>query len=213
MSTVVVDARYNYWNSVYGPNDVVRITSGVDASQWLGSEMKYEFHRGEDIINPATGNFSRKYTDMTLKSPGIDLFLGRTYNSTEDRNDSLLGKGWTFSFDSSIKEYSSKITLQDGTVKSYTLPFIKVVRLSDGSIQMFDVNEDGTFSCKDTRNKLIKQVERCLRMRLARATRRAAASPSLKCCTELKFVELMDACLFQCAKRKKNTRGVHLNGQ
>jgi|GEM_PF-557318 len=101
-----------------------------------------QIHFGEDGVNPATGNFSRTYTDMTLESPGFQINISRTYNSKDDRTDTLLGLGWTFGFEGSFK--------QEGTSSVW------LARLPNGSVQTFI--KDGTaFTANDSRSTMTQQ--------------------------------------------------------
>ncbi|RCX08180.1 RHS repeat-associated protein [Anaerobacterium chartisolvens] len=101
-------------------------------------------HFGEDGTNPASGNFSRSYTDMSMDVPGFKLNIGRTYNSRNDKSGPL-GKGWTFSFEGNIKDDPNDSTL-------------KVVTLPDGSVQTFkkskDAGSNDIFTAKDSRSRL-----------------------------------------------------------
>ena len=155
-STITIDAKYNYWGSSYGPSlyDPVsgkwygegdKAGAGIDYFPWLGSELRYQFHFGQSGMNPATGNFSRTYTDLTMDSPGYDIDFSRTYNSRSDKA-SVFGRGWTFSYESSI---------QDSLYSTDT----REVRLPDGSVQTFKMNSDGTFAANDSHNTLVQNTD------------------------------------------------------
>ena len=154
--SITIDAKYNYWGSSYGPSlyDPVskkwygegdKAGAGIDYFPWLGSELRYQFHFGQSGMNPATGNFSRTYTDLTMDSPGYDIDFSRTYNSRSDKA-SVFGRGWTFSYESSI---------QDSLYSTDT----KEVRLPDGSVQTFKMNGDGTFAANDSHNTLVQNPD------------------------------------------------------
>ena len=87
--------------------------------QYADLRLKYTY--GESGTG-ASGNFSRTYTDMTALAPGFELAFSRTYNSTDNRIGPM-GRGWTFGFESSIKDSKYE------NVKEVTLP--------DGSVQLF----------------------------------------------------------------------------
>ncbi|MFZ5987822.1 MAG: RHS repeat-associated core domain-containing protein [Bacillota bacterium] len=154
----LLDARFNYWDSPTGPSIYTYINK---ESVWIGDGDKisignedeivyYPFlkhsyttvdalHFGKNGVNAATGNYSRTYTDMSIKVPGFDIGISRTYNSLDDREDSPFGRGWTFSLEGSVKEFGN----------------IALVKLPNGSMQVYDKNSDG-YTGKNTRNKLQK---------------------------------------------------------
>ena len=154
--SMTVDAQYNYWGAVDGPSIRMydeklnrwywvgtgdKVGDGINYYPYLGQELKYKFHFGGNGTNAPTGNYSRTFTDMSISSPGFSLDFNRSYNSGDDRQNGPFGQGWTFGFESNIKDY-------DGIIP------IKLVRLPDGSVQTFDVNSDGTFTARDNRNTL-----------------------------------------------------------
>lgn len=95
---------------------------------------------GENGIHPASGNFSRKYTDMYVNAPGFIVDISRIYNSLDNRVGPL-GRGWTFGFEGNIK-----------TDPSYSS--IKVTTLPDGSVQTFAA-QGGGYTALDSRSKLV----------------------------------------------------------
>ncbi|PYG87269.1 RHS repeat-associated protein [Ruminiclostridium sufflavum DSM 19573] len=164
-----IDARYNYWGSYYGPSvydsntgkwvgEGDRVGDGIDYTPWLGSEMNYKLYFGQSGTNSATGNFSRTYTDLTMDSPGFDISFSRTYNSRNDKA-SVFGRGWTFSYEGSVKNAESTYVDIDGTTKTTAVPSTKVVSLPDGSVQAFKENEDGTYTANNSRNTLVKRSD------------------------------------------------------
>lgn len=96
-------------------------------------------------VNAGGGSFAKTYTDLLLKTKGIDINISRSYSSAN--NDSgILGKGWNFYYTASvvdIKTYNSAFKI-DG----------KVVTLPGGSVCSFQKNSDGTYTALDSRNKL-----------------------------------------------------------
>ncbi len=93
-------------------------------------------------VDPATGNYSNTFTDMLVKSPGFDIVFSRTYNSKDDRDAGLFGRGWRFSYEAQIEE------LAYGQVR------YKKVTMPDGSVLYYRENSDGTFTADGTRNTL-----------------------------------------------------------
>ncbi len=106
---------------------------------------KFEHHFGKSGTNPVTGNFSESFNDMTMKVPGFELEFTRTYNSLDDKS-TLFGRGWTFGFEGSLKDYKD-------------FEKIKKVTLPDGSTQLFTLKDDGTYEANDSRNELVKQSD------------------------------------------------------
>ncbi|GFZ31506.1 hypothetical protein CSC2_20320 [Clostridium zeae] len=98
---------------------------------------------GDGAYGP-TGNFAKSFTDLKTGNDGSDAEFIRTYNSKDIRETTGFGKGWSFSYECSITDFSGNIST-------------KVVRLPDGSAQTFKINADGTFTAMDSRNTLTKQ--------------------------------------------------------
>ncbi|EPR08089.1 right-handed parallel beta-helix repeat-containing protein [Ruminiclostridium papyrosolvens] len=167
-STMPIDARFNYWGSYYGPSVYPKwygegegdtVGDGIAYYPWLGSEMNHKFYFGQSGINSATGNYSRTYTDLTVVSPGFDIAFSRTYNSQNDKASSL-GKGWTFSYEGSVKdEEYTYVDFLDGTTKTAINSNIKAVTLPDGKMLSFSVNTDGSFTANNSRYTLKKQAD------------------------------------------------------
>ena len=114
---------------------------------YLLENYKYtsSFGRGSGT-NFASGNYSRNFTDMQITSPGLDITFSRSYNSRDTKKDGGFGKGWTFSFECSLKDYGDGVN-----AKKAILP--------DGSVQIYTVNPDGTFTAEDSRNTLTRQAD------------------------------------------------------
>ncbi|SFB37041.1 Ig-like domain-containing protein, partial [Clostridium frigidicarnis] len=111
------------------------------------NQAEYSIQRqfGQEGINVATGNYSKKVMDISITSPGIPIEIYRTYNSRSKDAGEYLGKGWRFSYESNIKDIDS----------SFKIPG-KVVTLPDGGVQSFKLNDDNTFTALDSRNRLEK---------------------------------------------------------
>ncbi len=96
-------------------------------------------HLGSDAINPS-GNLSRNYSDLSFTAPGFTVNAGRAYNSIDNRDDSPLSKGWSFSFSSKLEEVGNDT----------------VIRMPDGSARTFKTESNGAYTAKDSRAKLGK---------------------------------------------------------
>ena len=155
-----VDARYNYWGSLDGPSRYVlvndangnpwyydweqngdRISDGVDYDTWLGKEYKVQIQFGREYTQGITGNYARNFTDLD----NADIKITRSYNSKDDRTNSPLGRGWTFGYEGSIKDMSY------GAIG-------KIVKLPNGSIEVFDKYANEEYTSTYNRNTL-KQVD------------------------------------------------------
>jgi hypothetical protein len=166
-STITVDASYNYWGSSAGPGKYVwsggkwhwttdgsGVSDGVAYIPYFGDDLNSQHRFGQN--NAPSGSFYRQYTDMTMSNSLQTFAVIRTYNSLDDRADTLFGRGWTFGFEGSVSDYVAKLTDENGNTQSYPFPGLKVVRLTNGAVCTFTDNGDGTFSAKDSRNTLAK---------------------------------------------------------
>lgn len=100
-------------------------------------------HFGEAGVNYATGNYSKTITGISLPSPGFLVNMSFTYNSKDNRTTSLMGRGWTFGFEGSLKQDTSDTTLY-------------IAKLPDGSVQTFKLS-GSTFTAEDSRSRLTDQ--------------------------------------------------------
>ncbi|MDD2402550.1 MAG: DUF6531 domain-containing protein, partial [Clostridia bacterium] len=101
---------------------------------------------GIEGVNIGTGNFSRTYSDMIMIAPGFQINMTRTYNSQDNRKNSILGKGWTFGYQGKIED-NEKNNKQ------------KNVWMPQGKVLSFTLNEDGTYTANDSRNELVKNAD------------------------------------------------------
>lgn len=125
-------------------NDPVQtiLTDNINTTM-SDSNLLEKIHYGENGVNPATGNFSRTFIDMSLDTPGFELNISRTYNS-KSNTVGKFGRGWTFGFDGSVREST-------GAIKEIT------VILPNGGVQTFTGYSDGiNFRANDSRSILKK---------------------------------------------------------
>lgn len=152
-----IDAAMNYWGSIYGPAVYNSTTNkwdgdgekvgaqGIVYYPWLGCELEEQIHFGlED--NNLNGNYSKNFTDYSFDVQGLKLEISRTYNSGDSKQNSSMGIGWSFGFESNIKEYSDSSKLM-------------IVRLPNGAVQTFKTADDGSFVPNDSRSKLVKSSD------------------------------------------------------
>jgi len=89
--------------------------------QYLIQLENNERYFGIDGIYTPTGSFGRSYTDLVVPGVGLDLEIGRTYNS-KNKKDGMLGTGWTFSYEGSV--YTSNdvagVYMADGSMFNFT---------------------------------------------------------------------------------------------
>jgi RHS repeat-associated protein len=123
------------FNTTQAWSNLIEISKSVDSFFGIGS--------ADGAYGP-TGNFAKSFTDLKTGNDGSDAEFTRTYNSKDVRETTGFGKGWSFSYECSITNFSGNIST-------------KVVRLPDGSTQTFKINTDGTFTAMDSRNTLTKQ--------------------------------------------------------
>ena len=96
----------DFWSSI---NDI--LTNSIPADQCTTAG---------DPVNVATGSFTIEAVDLTIDDRGMDLCIKRRYNSVED-GVGLMGRGWTFEYDSHLKLKGDNITVvfPDGHVKEF----------------------------------------------------------------------------------------------
>lgn len=157
-SGFIINAKYNYWNSIYGPSaynvktnkmegNGDRCNLFIDYDPYLGSELSMTIHFSNNKGTYApTGNYSNQFTDLEVNCLDDAIAFTRSYNSQDTDETGVFGKGWSFNYNSYIKDYEE-------------IDNIKQVKLPDGSEDSFMVNEDGTFSSCNSRNTLIKEED------------------------------------------------------
>ncbi|GBG07986.1 RHS repeat-associated core domain-containing protein [Paenibacillus agaridevorans] len=104
--------------------------------------LQEQIHYGEEGVSVTTGNYSKTVTDMSVVTPGFTLNIGRTYNSKDDRPSSWMGRGWTFSFEGSLKLTGNQM----------------VAKLPNGSAQVF-IKSGETYIANDSHSVLKKQAD------------------------------------------------------
>ncbi|MGL4108490.1 polymorphic toxin-type HINT domain-containing protein [Clostridium sp. LP20] len=137
-------------NLIYDePIDIETADELIDLTDQIPNYGLYRSF-GNEGNDPATGSFGKKVEDFNSVFKYFDYNLSRSYNSLDDREPGVLGRGWRFSFQGSVEE----LTVEEGKTK------IKQVTLPNGSIVTFKVKEDKdknvTFEALDSRNKLSK---------------------------------------------------------
>lgn len=93
-------------------------------------------------VDSATGGYSYRKTDMTVKMTGFNLPVGRSYSSL-DTNSNVLGKGWRFSIEGRID-----VTDCNGGVRVLT------VMVPQGGKEIFVDKGDVNLQADGTRSML-----------------------------------------------------------
>lgn len=96
-------------------------------------------------VNPGSGNYSKSFSDLVVETPGEDINISRTYSSKNDKAG-ILGQGWSFYYDASIKNI--KDVYNDINVEG------KIVTLPGGAVETFEKDGDNNFKASDSRDKL-----------------------------------------------------------
>ncbi|MBK1812677.1 hypothetical protein JHL18_18820 [Clostridium sp. YIM B02505] len=143
-----VNGSVDYSNYLSQPIPLDTVTGGDYNNQIVNFITQLDYatqrHFGEEGVNLAAGNYSKTAKDMLISTPGMDIDVYRTYNSKAKDKPSIIGNGWRFSYESSIKDIDASAKI---TGKTITLP--------NGSVQSFELKSDGTYSALDSRNKLV----------------------------------------------------------
>lgn len=152
-SSIPVNAEYNYWGSNYGPNRTggCKVNSGVLYSPYFGSQLIYQHKFGKAGVYGPSGSFGRSYTDLSVSNSLQSMALTRTYNSLDDREDTLFSRGWTFNFEGNISNNQSLIETDEEGLKKVDIQNEKVARASNGAVYAFIVNSNGTYTSKDAK--------------------------------------------------------------
>ena len=111
------------------------------------------YRKGLEIgggVNPATGNYTKSISDLSVKSPGMNIDFVRTYNSKNKELGSF-GKGWDFNLDISKIKISTYPDYETNGTTSTT--YYQVV-LPDGSNSLFTEKITGVFESVNTTNTL-----------------------------------------------------------
>ncbi len=122
-------------------------------------------------VDSATGNFYHEFTDLTIPGRGISINFGRTYNSLAASQASMLGFGWTHSYNLFLTfDGSGNPTVHEenaGTLpfslsgSTYTAParvLATLVKNGDGSFTL--TRKDKSQFVFNPGGLLIKEVDR-----------------------------------------------------
>ncbi len=159
-----INASNNYWGSISGPKRQVKTGTflGMDSYQWegegdkiegkveympfLGEELRAAVYFGsvEGAYAP-TGNYSGSYVDLSYPYGKNEFQLVRTYNSQNDKEDSVFGKGWNLNY--ACKAYPSE---------DYKNEHIFLVELPGGGIDNYITMDEKSFWAKSSRNTLTR---------------------------------------------------------
>jgi RHS repeat-associated protein len=127
------------------PNEEEPLTpggDGYDDDTWYTSDqyarIQEQIHYGSSGVSAASGNYSFTTNDMAMDAPGFKINISRSYNS-KSLDGALLGKGWTFGFESWM-EGESLVT----------------VHLPKGGIERFRKQDDGSYEAETTRSSFQK---------------------------------------------------------
>ncbi|MGW5364429.1 DUF6531 domain-containing protein [Actinopolymorpha pittospori] len=99
-----------------------------DCGTSTGLQLTYQ-QFVDDPVSTATGALTEQVQDAMMSAPGASFDLTRTYTSS-DSSVGLLGKGWAFPYEASLKIESGKVTY----------------RAEDGQQIAYVKNADGTFA-------------------------------------------------------------------
>ena len=135
-----VDAGLDYtftrkpiWTNLFQAMETGHITERI-ASRYFGKSG----------ANPATGNYSQGFSDITVQSAMGPFEITHSYNSMSEE-DGVLGKGFVFS--QNIKMKSETILDTDQ----------KTVFMPDGSRYTFLKNSSGNYETQDSRSELTEE--------------------------------------------------------
>lgn len=108
-------------------------------------------------IAPSMGNFNKSFNDLSVQAPEYNVSFDRTYNSMNN-SVGVFGRGWSFSFAATCKDYKYTYVDNNGVSQSASLANIKTVQLPDGSNYIFEYR-NGVFVGSNTRETLVKNAD------------------------------------------------------
>jgi len=142
VATVNADSE----NRVNDQKEETQADSKVNAfAATIAPSLLEAIYFGEDGVNVATGNYSRGFTDFSVDAPGFEVKFSRTYNSKDNRENPIMGKGWTFGFEGSLKTDTNDTSL-------------RIIKLPNGSAELFKL-VDNNYIPQDTRSSLVKNSD------------------------------------------------------
>ncbi len=118
---------------------VVALAAQIDPA------LQEQIHYGEDGVSVTTGNYAKSVTDFSMPAPGFTVNVSRTYNAKDDRPTSSMGRGWTFSFEGSLKVNPSNSSQM-------------IAKLPNGSSQIF-IKNGNDYTANDSHSKLVKATD------------------------------------------------------
>ncbi|TYQ15501.1 UNVERIFIED_CONTAM: RHS repeat-associated protein [Acetivibrio alkalicellulosi] len=86
--------------------------------KYVGHEMPgLSMYTGAIVRNTVgnrllSGDYTTSITDLNINSPGVPINLIRTYNSSDSNEETFIGKGWRFNYDSylEVKSQFGRVT-------------------------------------------------------------------------------------------------------
>lgn len=130
---------------------------GDDYTTTIINQLQQSFYNGSDGVYSPLGTYSQNFTDMSVNASGISIDFTRTYNSSVTTTGSF-GKGWTFGYEGSCKDYQYSYTDSNGATQTITINNIKVVKLPDGSNITFKL-QNGVYVTCNSRNTLVENAD------------------------------------------------------
>jgi hypothetical protein len=130
-----------------GSDDIQEGKKGLNAVNVKLARMAGSGGGGSSSVMPFSGEVQECDVDLVIPGRGLDFIWARTYRSRTHHTATLLSNGWSLSYDVSVEQGSSGITVNDGTGRAdtfklqtngvYTCPeFFREGTLSNGIFRL-----------------------------------------------------------------------------
>ncbi|MDD4415077.1 MAG: DUF6531 domain-containing protein, partial [Oscillospiraceae bacterium] len=102
-------------------------------------------------------SFTEAFTDISVASTGIDVNIGRVYDSSNTAVG-VMGKGWTFSYCGKIENVTYTYTDDNSNTQTAIVEGLKKVTMPGGVSYMFRL-EDGVYTAYNTRATMVQNSD------------------------------------------------------
>jgi len=161
------------WDN-HGPVDTAQGTTDIDVLRIDRTEYRTGFlpwdYYVEKMVNADNGNLHLEFRDLTVKALGWPLEIVRSYNAFLATGETLMGRGWTFTYDTRLVEEATGIVQwwdPDGSVHTFRYNGTAYVpppgidaKLTKSAAYALWFKDGSRFDFNATTNRLAKMTDR-----------------------------------------------------